>query len=210
MKRNKVSKATLGRLPKYLKYLQSISLQYISSATIARDLNLGEVQVRKDLNQVSGVGKPKIGYLRKDLIASIEKCLGRENTSNAIIIGAGKLGKALLNYEGFEEYGIKIIAAFDHKAESVNEQRKIYSIEFLKQFCEENSVQIGVIAVSSSSAQEVCNLLIENNIKAIWNFAPINLEVPKNIIFVQENLALSLAHLNNQLINSHGGNNEVR
>ena len=133
MKRNKVSKATLGRLPKYLKYLQTISLQYISSATIARDLNLGEVQVRKDLNQVSGVGKPKIGYLRKDLIASIEKCLGRENTSNAIIIGAGKLGKALLNYEGFEEYGIKIIAAFDHKAEAVNEQRKIYSIDSLKQ-----------------------------------------------------------------------------
>lgn len=200
MKLNTVSKATLGRLPLYLQYLKKINSENISSAIIARELFLGEVQVRKDLNQVSGVGKPKIGYKTIELIKSIEKCLGKEKVSNAILVGAGKLGRALLDYKGFEEYGIKIIAAFDHNPNKVNENEKIFSIDILEQYIRENNIQIGIIAVPSQNAQEICDILVNNNIKAIWNFAPVKLYIPNDIVFVQENLALSLAYLNNQLI----------
>ena len=116
MEKCSVSKATLGRLPLYLHYLKEILKnddEYVSATTIAKSLQLGEVQVRKDLSSVSGAGRPKIGYEVSNLIRSIEQVLGCNNQAHAIIVGAGKLGKALLNFEGFEEYGIKISAAFD-------------------------------------------------------------------------------------------------
>ena len=210
VKKNTISKATLGRLPIYLRYLKNISCEFISSATMARDLSLGEVQVRKDLNIVSGVGKPKIGYLTTDLIQSIEKCLGAGACNNAVLIGAGKLGRALLNYKGFEEFGVKIIAAFDNDKTKVDEKESIYIIDDFETFCEKNGAQIGIIAVGASSAQEVCDLMIKNNVKAIWNFAPCKLNLSNDVVFIQENLALSLAYLNNQLMSKFlGGNNEI-
>ena len=202
MKRSSVSKATLGRLPKYLGFLKGISDKYISSAAIARDLSLGEVQVRKDLSSVSGRGKPKIGYLKSDLISSIEKCLGNNTLTNAVLVGAGKLGKALLDYRGFEEYGVKIIAGFDSNEAIVNEKENILPMSEFEDFCKKENVHIGIIAVGEGSAQGVCDLMLKNKIKAIWNFAPCKLKIPDDIIFVQENLALSLAYLTNQLSNN--------
>lgn len=116
MDKTSVSKATLGRLPMYLDFLKSLSVTqypYISSTAIAKSLNLGEVQVRKDLNSVSGGGKPKIGYVAEDLIKSIENCLGGGGQTCAVLVGAGKLGRALFDFDGFERYGVKIAAAFD-------------------------------------------------------------------------------------------------
>ena len=107
MEKSSVSKATLGRLPCYLQHLRAIlknNDEYVSATTIAKKLSLGEVQVRKDLNSVSGAGRPKVGYEIKALIKSIEDVLGYNDLAQAIIVGAGKLGQALLNYEGFEEY----------------------------------------------------------------------------------------------------------
>ena len=201
MKTKSVSKATLGRLPKYLQFLKEISLRYISSATIARELLLGEVQVRKDLNSVCGTGKPKIGYLTKDLIHSIEKCLGNDDVTNAVLVGAGKLGRALLDFSGFSEYGIKIIAAFDNNEMMLNKNEHILPISEFSDFCKAENVKIGIIAVGEGSAQEVCDLMVENQIRGIWNFAPCKLEIPNGIVFVQENLALSLAHVKNKLTN---------
>ena len=210
MKINTISKATLGRLPEYLEYLKKSSSEYISSSKIAKDLFLGEVQVRKDLNKVCGAGRPRIGYLTLDLISSIENCLGKEVINHAIIIGAGKLGMALLNYQGFEEYGIKISAAFDKDESKINESINIYSLSKINEYCKNNIIQIGIIAVPTNSAQEVLDILIKNDIKAIWNFAPCKLKCPDNVIFIQENLALSLAHLNNQLNSKLRGKNEIR
>ena len=200
-----VSKATLGRLPLYLQYLKTMPQtndMHISATSIAKSLSLGEVQVRKDLNSVSGAGRPKIGYEADALIKSIETVLGYNDHAKAIIVGAGRLGQALLNFEGFEEYGIEISAAFDLVAkETDNLQKAIYPMTQLETFCQNNDIKIGIITVNEDAAQEVCDRIVKNNIKAIWNFTPKKLNVPKNVLVKQENLALSIAHLNNQSVN---------
>ena len=207
MEKNSVSKATLGRLPYYLQHLRTVfknNDEYISSTSIARSLSLGEVQVRKDLNAVSGAGKPKVGYEVKELIKSIETTLGYDNHTNAVLVGAGQLGKALLNYEGFEEFGVRIMAGFDIKAKKqTSNQKQILPMEEFSKFCKENNIKIGIISANKESSQQICDLMIENGISAIWNFSPVILNVPEGILLQQENLALSLAHLNNQLANKN-------
>ena len=209
MEKNSVSKATLGRLPYYLEHLRTVfknNDEYISSTSIARSLSLGEVQVRKDLNAVSGAGKPKIGYEVKELIKSIESTLGYDNLTNAVLVGAGQLGKALLNYEGFEEFGVKIMAAFDVKvakqSQTKNKKMILPMTEF-EHYCKEHKIKIGIISVNKEASQEICDLMIENGINAIWNFSPNKLSVTDRVLVKQENLALSLAHLNNQLVNQN-------
>ena len=116
MERKEISKAVLKRLPGYLSYLKSIQdspTPYISATALANALGMGEVQVRKDLAMVSDGGRPKIGYVRESLIEDIEQFLGYDNTTDAVLIGAGKLGLALMGYKGFQEYGLNILAAFD-------------------------------------------------------------------------------------------------
>ena len=194
-----IMKATLGRLPRYLKYLKSIEdeMPTISATTIAKALELGEVQVRKDLGSVSGKGKPKIGYNTKELIGMLESVLGVDKVNTAVIVGAGRLGRALLNYSGFEKYGLKVIAAFD----TVKIDDTVLPMEKFGEFCKKNDVKIGIITVPKASAQDVCDLMLENEIQAIWNFAQTALIVPDNVVVQQENLALSLAYLNYQLKN---------
>lgn len=203
MKSSEVSRATLGRIPVYLKYLKALppQVENISATTIAKELGLGEVQVRKDLSALSGAGKPKIGYCTKNLTASLESFLNREN-GGAVIIGAGKLGRALLDYRGFSEYGLNILAAFDEsvKSEEKSETGKsIFPIKELEVFCKTKKAKIGIIAVPADSANEVCDRLLKNNIKAIWCFAPCMLNVPPDIAVRYENMALSLAHLKTQI-----------
>ena len=116
MEQKTISKSVLKRLPGYLAYLKSMpenSPNHISATALAAALGMGEVQVRKDLAMVSDGGRPKIGYLREALIDDIEQFLGYDNTTDAVLIGAGKLGQALMAYRGFEEYGLNIRAAFD-------------------------------------------------------------------------------------------------
>ena len=201
---NSISKATLGRLPLYAQYLKELpteSAVTISATKIARGLSLGEVQVRKDLALISGCGKPKIGYERTKLIQDIERHLGYGGLTNAVLIGAGKLGRALLDYDGFEEFGIRILAGFDcnETAFQTGKGKSILSIKNIENYCCEHDVKIGIITVGQGSAQEVCDKLMGCGIKAIWNFAPCSLSVPQNVLLKQENLALSLAHLNSQI-----------
>ena len=111
-----ISKATVKRLPTYLSYLKNMpedAPAHISATALAAALNMGEVQVRKDLALISDGGRPKIGYLRESLIRDLEDFLGYSNTNDAVLVGAGKLGRALLGYGGFAEYGLNIVAAFD-------------------------------------------------------------------------------------------------
>ena len=200
MEPKKISKSVLKRLPGYLSYLKSMpesAPAHISATALANALGMGEVQVRKDLAMVSDGGRPKIGYLRDALIDDIEQFLGYDNTTDAVLIGAGKLGQALMAYKGFDEYGLNIMAAFDRspKMEKTDEGKPVYSITKLTQFCRTHKVLMGIITVPAESAQEVADQLIAGGIKAIWNFAPTHLDVPANILVQNENMATSLAVL---------------
>lgn len=204
MEKREVSKSVLKRLPGYLAYLKSIpedSSPYISATALANALGMGEVQVRKDLAMVSDGGRPKVGYLRLALIDDIEQFLGYDNTTDAILIGAGKLGQALCGYSGFEAYGLNILAAFDTAPvnDKTDEGTPILHISQMENFCRSNKVLMGIITVPAAHAQEVCDKLIACGIKAIWNFAPIHLDVPTNILVQNENMATSLAVLSMHL-----------
>lgn len=204
MEPKEISKSVLKRLPGYLAYLKNVPANaspYISATALANALGMGEVQVRKDLAMVSDGGRPKVGYLRAGLIDDIEQFLGYDNTTDAVLIGAGKLGLALMGYSGFEAYGLNILAAFDANpiADSTDDGRPIYHISQLESFCRTNKVLMGIITVPAIHAQQVCDQLIGCGIKAIWNFAPTHLEVPSNILVQNENMATSLAVLSMHL-----------
>ena len=200
MEEKKVSKSVLKRLPGYLAYLKSLpedAPSHISATSLANALGMGEVQVRKDLAIVSDGGRPKIGYLRESLITDIEQFLGYDNTTDAVLIGAGKLGLALMGYSGFEEYGLNIHAAFDTSPtlEKTEDGQPIYHISKLEHFCKVHKVLMGIITVPAEFAQEAADRLVAVGIKAIWTFAPAHLEVPEHILVQHENMATSLAVL---------------
>ena len=200
MESKKVSKAVLKRLPGYLAYLKSLpdnAPPNISATALANALGMGEVQVRKDLAMVSDGGRPKIGYQRQSLADDIEQFLGYDNTTDAVLIGAGKLGQALMGYVGFDDYGLNILAAFDVDPflDKTDEGKPVYHISRLESFCRTHKVLMGIITVPAEHAQEVADRLISGGIKAIWNFAPTHLDVPANILVQNENMATSLAVL---------------
>jgi redox-sensing transcriptional repressor len=188
MLQNAVSEAFLERLPIYLNQLKTYTCDYVSSTQLANDLNLGHVQVRKDLARISQKGKPKVGYLVSDLVDDIKTYLSFSSRTNAIIIGMGQLGKALYHYQGFEHYNIKIVGAFD-----IN--NKYMHMDRLHDFCRKEKIDIAIITTPHDQAQEISNLIVKENIKAIWNFAPIHLNVPDDVIVQNENLANSIAIL---------------
>ncbi len=198
-----VSKKLLKRLPLYLHYIKTLPehTENISATRMAKDLGLGDVMVRKDLAKVSDGGRRKLGYVRNDLITDIEGFLDVNSTTDAIVVGAGKLGQALLDYSGFESTGLRIQAGFD-----IHTPRKrtvggktIYPMEKLAQYCKENRISIAIITVPAENAQSVCDELIDCGIRAIWNFAPVHLNVPGHIVVQSENLAVSLTALRMQL-----------
>ena len=204
MNRKEISKSVLKRLPGYLDYLKNIpddASPYISATALSNALGRGEVQVRKDLAMVSDGGRPKIGYLRERLIEDISQCLGYDNVTDAILVGAGKLGQALLGYGGFSAYGLNILAAFDENPAigKTENGKEIYPMDQLESFCRRNNVLMGIITVPGNCAQEVCDRLIQCGIKAVWNFAPTHLDVPSNILVQNENMATSLAVLSMHL-----------
>ncbi len=202
MERKEVSKSVLKRLPGYLAYLKSMpadSSVYISATALANALGMGEVQVRKDLAMVSDGGRPKIGYLREALMEDISQFLGYDNTTDAILVGAGKLGQALLGYSGFDAYGLNILAAFDAKPVKSNEGKPILPMSEMESFCRANKILMGIITVPAEQAQQVCDQMIACGIKAIWTFAPVHLDVPENILVQNENMATSLAVLSMHL-----------
>lgn len=200
MEEKKVSKSVLKRLPGYLAYLKSLpdtAPENISATALAQALGMGEVQVRKDLAMVSDGGRPKVGYRRERLIDDIEQFLGYDNTTDAVLIGAGKLGLALMGYIGFEEYGLNILAAFDVKpsVDKTEDGQPVYPMTELDRFCRIHKVLLGIITVPAIAAQEAADRLIAVGVKAIWNFAPAHLDVPQGILVQNENMATSLAVL---------------
>lgn len=205
METAKISRTLLKRLPAYLNHLKSLPGEdcNISATAIANALGLGDVQVRKDLAKISNEGRRRTGRSRDQLIRDIEKYLDCTSSTTSIIVGAGSLGQALLDYSGFEESGLNVMACFDpdpgvKKSES---GKPIYSMARLPSFCKCYDVRIGIIAVPAESAQAVCDGLIACGIQAIWNFAPVHLKVPGDVILQSENFAVSVSALRMQLKN---------
>lgn len=201
-----ISKESLKRLPSYLiflKELHSEGIESISSTTIAEHFKINSVSVRKDLAFVSADGgKPKTGFCIATLIAELSDFLGYNNTQDAVIVGVGRLGSALVSYEGFKSYGLNIIAAFDKnpKITAVDSLgRMIYDIKKMPELVKRLGVKIGIITVPTESAQEVCDMMIKAGIKGIWNFAPTHLITPDNIAIKNEDMAASLAVLSQRL-----------
>lgn len=196
-----VSKATVSRMPAYLRYLKGEAgkgIEYVSSAAIAKDMGLSAVCVRKDLALVSSrPGKPRFGFEVRLLIEDIEKFLGYHRWTNAVIVGAGGLGRAILSYEGFDNYGIHVIAAFDNSPAKVGAVggKPIYPMERLGDVVKRSDVKVCILTVPRSAAQEACDQVINAGINAILSFAPVHLRVPEGVKIKYEDLAVSLAEL---------------
>lgn len=194
MKNQYISQATLKRLPQYLRIIKDKKIENvknISSTEIANFLRLNPIQVRKDLALVSrGDGKPGVGFNIDELIEDLENVLNPNNITDAIIVGAGKLGQALLNYKGFEN-NLNILMAFDNDKNKCDNE-KIFFIEEMENIITKMNIQIGIITVPKENAQNICDKMINCGVKAIWNFAPTNLKVPENIIVKNEDLSTSL------------------
>lgn len=202
-----ITTQTLHRLPLYLNYLKSLPKEkmsgHISATAISDALKLNDVQVRKDIAAVSRGGKPKVGYVASELINDIEKFLGFENNDGIIIAGIGNFGKALLSFNGFENYGLHILAGFDSNVqleETKINNKPIFHISKLTEFCKREHVRIGIITVPENSAQEICDLMTASGITVILNFATVHLTAPEGVRIQNEDMALSLAVLSRHIV----------
>lgn len=202
-----ISKKTLERLPIYYHYLldkKQEQMTYISAPVIAVGLNLNEVQVRKELALVSKrAGKPKTGFLVEELIADIEDFLGYRNVNQAALAGAGSLGRALLSYQGFQQYGLEIVAAFDTDDEIIGKiiaGKPVFPLDKMGNLCRRMSIHIGIITTPAEYAQSVCDWMVASGVRAVWNFAPVHLSVPDHVLLQNENMAASLALLSKYLM----------
>ncbi|MDZ7766032.1 MAG: redox-sensing transcriptional repressor Rex [Melioribacteraceae bacterium] len=197
---------TMRRLPHYLHLLNrqfENGVQRISSTIIANELSLDSTQVRKDLEYTGVKGKPKTGFQVEELISAIRKFLEWDTPREAVLVGVGNLGRAMLGYERFKNYGLNFIAAFDTDPAKVGTEIfgiKIHDIDNIPQLMKEMKIKISVLTVPANSAQEVVDLLIEGGVTAIWNFAPINIRVPKSIVVENAQFTESLASLSRKLI----------
>lgn len=201
-----ISVQAIRRMPQYLSYLKTIAdegCDYISAARAAEYFGMTEIQVRKDFAAMATVpGKPKSGFLVQDLIDGIETGLGFRNTKDAVLVGTGSLGNALLNYRGFEHFGLHIIAAFDSDPEKIGREvagKRVLNVEKLTELCGRLRVHIGVITVPDGQAQIVCDQLVAGGVKALWNFTSIPLDVPEGVLVQNVDIAASLAVLSRDL-----------
>lgn len=200
-----ISSQTLQRLPMYLNYLKSLPMDKntnVSATTIATSLNLNDVQVRKDLASVSKGGRPKIGYMTKELISDLEHFLGYDDVKSAVIAGVGNLGYALLSYDGFSAYGLNIIAGFDTNDKIIGTTvngKQIFPASKLNDLCSRMKIRLGIIAVPDDKAQSVCDEFTKSGILAILNFTNVHLKVPVEVLVENINIAFSLGVLSKHL-----------
>ena len=206
MPKDSVPRPTLQRLPAYLqllKRMQQSGATNVSCNDIAGALSLNPVSVRKDLAAVSSSGgRPKIGYVLDTLILDVEKYLGYARTHQAVLVGVGHLGGALLAYPGFAAYGVEILAAFDHSRTLIGSRiagKPILDVANISQWCRNHRIEIGVLTVPASAAQSACDALIAGGVRGIWNFAPTHLRVPRGILVQSEDMAIPLAMLSKHL-----------
>ena len=205
MDEKSISKAVIRRLPRYYRYLGELleeGVERISSNELSSKMHVTASQIRQDLNNFGGFGQQGYGYNVPYLYAEIGKILGLDRTHHIIIIGAGNLGQALANYVKFEKRGFKVVGIFDInpvlKGISI-QGNEIRMMDELPEFLRENDVQIATLTLPKAYAEETANLLVENGIKAIWNFAHLDLAVPEDVIVENVHLSESLMRLSYNL-----------
>jgi len=200
-----VPEPALRRFPKYiqlLKRLKNENIRFIPSNSIADELGLDSIQVRKDLSLTGSVGKPKLGFDLDELMQALLHTLNWDNINDAFLVGAGSLGNAIMGYKNFSSYGFNIITAFDNdssKIGSIMNNIEILPIEKLTDMIVRMHINIGVITTPAETAQQIANLMITGGIKAIWNFAPVHLKAPEDIIIENAQLSQSLGVLTHKL-----------
>ena len=200
-KKFKIPDATIGRLSLYSRYLKGTDergITTVSSQNIAKATGVTPAQVRKDLAYFGEFGTRGVGYNSRELYNYIMKILGLDKRWSVGIIGAGNLGRALIQYKGFNERGFDITCVFDNDPKKIGKKMSnvdIYSIDLLDEKVKELKIHLGIIAVPASAAQEVANKLVKAGIKGIINFAPINIVVNENIILRRVDLAAQLEYL---------------
>ncbi|MDU6247623.1 MAG: redox-sensing transcriptional repressor Rex [Paeniclostridium sordellii] len=190
--------AVIRRLPKYHRYLGDLldkDIQRISSKELSDIIGFTASQIRQDLNNFGGFGQQGYGYNVEELYNEIGKILGLSRTYNSIIIGAGNLGQAIANYAGFTKAGFKIKALFDANPRMIGLKIRDFEIldsESIEEFVSENNIDIAILCIPKNGAQDVVDRLVKVGIKGIWNFAPLDLEVPNDVIVENVNLTESL------------------
>lgn len=207
MEQKEISQAVVRRMPRYYRYLGDLleeGVERISSNDLSKRMNVTASQIRQDLNNFGGFGQQGYGYNVKFLYDEIGKILGLNTTHNIIIIGAGNLGQAIANYGKFDRLGFKTIALFD-----VNPAMRglsvrgiqIYMLDELEEFCKNNKVDIAALTMPKSKADAIANRLVELDIRAIWNFAHVDLDlVDKDVVVENVHLSESLMQLSYNIV----------
>jgi redox-sensing transcriptional repressor len=203
-----VSAPTLKRLPLYHRFLKELTEAgriSFSCTDIGQEMDLDPTQVRKDLQSVGAVGRPRVGYLLAHVIPLLEEYLGWHNVHDAFLAGAGSMGSALLGYRKFEQCGLNIVTAFDTDPKKIGlriQGKQVLQLDKLARLASRMHIRMGIITVPAAEAQAVADLMVEGGIRAIWNFAPIRLRVPEHVIVHNEDLYCSLAGLSQKLSES--------
>lgn len=191
---------SLQRLPVYLNYLKSLPEDkiYVSSGLIAEALGMGEVLVRKDLAYTSAQGRTRVGYSLKELISAIEDYLGCNDVKEAVIVGAGELGNALLSYGGFVNYGIELAAAFDNDPVKIGKEiagKPVYDFAEAENVIKKRRIKLAVLCVPASVAQAAADKLIGCGVERILNFAPVLIKAADSVTVRNIDVAANLAIL---------------
>lgn len=205
MEEREISKAVVKRLPRYYRYLGDLlenKVERISSNELSHQMNVTASQIRQDLNNFGGFGQQGYGYNVKYLYTEIGKILGLDHTYNMIIVGAGNLGQALANYVKFEKRGFRIIGIFDVNPRLSGVSVRgipIMMIDQLESFLKENKIHIAALTLPKAGAETVAPILVDNGVKAIWNFAHTDLQLPDDIVVENVHLSESLMQLSYKL-----------
>lgn len=202
MERKKnISMAVIRRLPKYHRYLRELlksDVDRISSKELGEKIGFTASQIRQDLNCFGDFGQQGYGYNVKELLNEISGILGLSKEYKMIIIGAGNIGQAIANYTNFEKLAFSLEGIFDVNPKLIGlkiRDVEVRDIDELGGFLKETPIDIGVICVAKNSAQNVSDMMVENGVKGIWNFAPVDLQVPEEIILENVHLSESLLTL---------------
>lgn len=196
-----ISQAVIGRLPRYYRYLGDLKdngVERISSQDLSKLMKVTASQIRQDFNNFGGFGQQGYGYNVEYLYNEIAKILGLHYKHNLIIVGAGNLGQALANYMNFERRGFIVKGVFDINPELHGKQLRgipVQPMENMEDFIKANNIDIAVLTIPKDGAVKTAEILVRCNIKAIWNFAHVDLNVPDNIVVENVHLSDSLMKL---------------
>ena len=205
MEERQISKAVIKRLPRYYRYLGEIldsGMESISSGELSSRMKVTASQIRQDLNHFGGFGQQGYGYNVKYLHDEIGKILGIDQSHNMVVIGGGNMGQALSKYASFEKNGFKIKGIFDVNPDLIGKKIgniQIYPTSDLREFVKREKIEIAVLTLPKSAASEMADILVSCGIKAIWNFAHTDLNVPKDVVVENVHLFDSLLRLSYNL-----------